>query len=144
MYFLMSQRRAFIKRGEGGAQPNISKEKIVLTLIPLPPIEEQQRIVDKIEELFAKIDDYEKLELKLVQLKEKFDTNIKSLRTHLINCKEDCGVWGIKDAFWQWMFHELQCVYLGRLEYEPFYHFSDVSYNGINEGDRVILIHIPG
>lgn len=35
-------------------------------------------------------------------------------------------------------------VRLGRLEFEPFYHFSDVSYNGINEGDRVILIHIPG
>ena len=30
-YFLMSQRTAFIKRGEGGAQPNISKEKIVTT-----------------------------------------------------------------------------------------------------------------
>ena len=79
-----------------------------------------------------------------VQLKEKFDTYIKSLRTHLINCKEDCGVWGIKDVFWQWMFHELQCVYLGRLEYEPFYHFSDVPYKGIKKGDRVILIHIPG
>ena len=50
-YFLMSQRTAFIKRGEGGAQPNISKEKIVATLMPLPPLAEQHRIVHRIEEL---------------------------------------------------------------------------------------------
>ena len=50
-YFLMSQRKAFIKRGEGGAQPNISKEKIVTTLMPLPPLAEQHRIVQRIEEL---------------------------------------------------------------------------------------------
>ena len=50
-YFLMSQRTNFIKRGEGGAQPNISKEKIVATLMPLPPVNEQHRIVQRIEEL---------------------------------------------------------------------------------------------
>ena len=50
-YFLMSQQTAFIKRGEGGAQPNISKEKIVTTLMPLPPLAEQHRIVQRIEEL---------------------------------------------------------------------------------------------
>ena len=50
-YFLMSQRTAFIKRGEGGAQPNISKEKIVATLMPLPPLAEQHRIVQRIEKL---------------------------------------------------------------------------------------------
>lgn len=41
----------FIKQGEGGAQPNISKEKIISTLMPIPPIAEQQRIVAKIEEI---------------------------------------------------------------------------------------------
>ena len=52
-YFLMSQKQAFIKRGEGGAQPNISKEKIVSTLMPIPPVSEQYRIVEKAERLLA-------------------------------------------------------------------------------------------
>ncbi len=52
-YFLMSYKQEFVKRGEGGAQPNISKEKIVNTLMPVPPVEEQYRIVAKIKELFS-------------------------------------------------------------------------------------------
>ena len=54
-YFLMSQKAAFIKRGEGGAQPNISKEKIVATLMPLPPKSEQYRIVEKVNDILSKI-----------------------------------------------------------------------------------------
>ncbi len=55
-YFLLSHKEQFIMLGGGGAQPNISKEKIVETLFPLPPLAEQQRIVAKIEELFAVLD----------------------------------------------------------------------------------------
>ena len=51
-YFLLASRVDFTKKGEGGAQPNISREKLVKHLIPIPPINEQQRIVDKIEYLF--------------------------------------------------------------------------------------------
>ena len=55
-YFLLSQRTAFIAKGGGGAQPNISKEIIVKTYIPLPPFLEQQRIVAEIERWFSLID----------------------------------------------------------------------------------------
>ena len=51
-YFLMASKPDLIKRGEGGAQPNISKEKLVNYLMPLPPLAEQKRIVAKLEQLF--------------------------------------------------------------------------------------------
>ena len=50
-YFLMANKIHFVKQGEGGAQPNISREKIVKTLIPVPPINEQKRIINKIKKL---------------------------------------------------------------------------------------------
>ena len=55
-YSLLANRENFVAMGGGGAQPNISKEKITHTNISLPPINEQHRIVAKIEELFAQLD----------------------------------------------------------------------------------------
>ena len=54
--FLLSYREEFIKMGGGGAQPNISKEKIVNTYIPLPPFAEQKRIVSAVNKIFALFD----------------------------------------------------------------------------------------
>ena len=50
-YFLMANKIHFVKQSEGGAQPNISREKIVKVMIPVPPKREQQKIVEKIVEL---------------------------------------------------------------------------------------------
>ena len=50
-YFLMANKTNFLKQGEGGAQPNISREKIIKTLIPIPPANEQHNIVSKIERI---------------------------------------------------------------------------------------------
>jgi type I restriction enzyme, S subunit len=58
-YFLLSMRPALTAISEGGAQPNISKRKIVEFPIPVPPLEEQRRIVAKIEELMALVDQLE-------------------------------------------------------------------------------------
>lgn len=76
-YYLMSQRRNYIKMGAGGAQPNISKEKIVISLIPLPPLEEQHRIVAKIEEILPYIDQYDKAYTKLETFNKKFPEDMK-------------------------------------------------------------------
>ena len=62
---------------EGGAQPNISKEKIVNSLIPLPPAEEQKRIVAKIEELLPYVDRYAAAYEKLEQFSAKFPEDMK-------------------------------------------------------------------
>lgn len=60
-YYLMSIRSVYIEMADGGAQPNISKEKIVNSLIPLPPLAEQKRIVAKIEELLLHWDRLKKI-----------------------------------------------------------------------------------
>jgi type I restriction enzyme, S subunit len=54
--FLLASREAFHASSEGGAQPNISKVKIVNTRFPLPPLAEQHRIVAKVDELMALCD----------------------------------------------------------------------------------------
>ena len=61
-YFLISHKEAFIRQGGGGAQPNISKEIIVNTPIPIPPEKEQERIVDAIDEWLELISQVEKAE----------------------------------------------------------------------------------
>ena len=55
-YFLIHSKQDFIMKAGGGAQPNISKDIIVQTQIPLPPLAEQQRIVEAIEAAFAALD----------------------------------------------------------------------------------------
>lgn len=56
-YYACSQKDSFILKAKGGAQPNISQEIIKTHSVPLPPLPEQQRIVDRIESLFAKLDE---------------------------------------------------------------------------------------
>ena len=52
-YYLLASRKRLIDLGSGGAQPNISKNKIEKFTFPLPPLEEQSRIAAKIAQLFA-------------------------------------------------------------------------------------------
>ncbi len=63
---------------KGSAIKNIPPFEVFKNmLIPIPPIEEQQRIVDKINEIMPKIDEYEKIEKELEILKKEFPTNMK-------------------------------------------------------------------
>lgn len=57
-YFLMGSQIDFIKKEEGGAQPNISREKLVSHLMPIPPLTEQYRIVEKIQYLLPLVEKY--------------------------------------------------------------------------------------
>jgi len=49
LYFLQSQKNEFIAAGKGGAQPNISQGVVKSWQIALPPLEEQLKIIDEID-----------------------------------------------------------------------------------------------
>lgn len=65
------------RTAKGNIIVHTSTDKIGDYFIPLPPIEEQQRIVNKIEELFAKLDELKPIEEKLEKIKSKFPEDIK-------------------------------------------------------------------
>ena len=54
-YYLMANKQRFIDSAEGGAQPNISREKIIAYPFVLPPYNEQIRISKKLEFILGQI-----------------------------------------------------------------------------------------
>jgi type I restriction enzyme, S subunit len=57
LYYLLSSKvEENLKISKGAAQPNLSSEQIKNIEISLPPIQEQQRIVSKLEAAFSEID----------------------------------------------------------------------------------------
>ena len=76
-YFLMESQTDFVKKGEGGAQPNISREKLVSHLMPVPPIQEQYRIVEKIEMLLPLIDKYNDAQIQQDKLNSEIEDRLR-------------------------------------------------------------------
>ena len=76
-YFLMGSKEDFVKKGEGGAQPNISREKLIHHLMPLPPLAEQRRIVEKTRDVLLYIKQYENLQKSLNALNGNIRTLLK-------------------------------------------------------------------
>jgi type I restriction enzyme, S subunit len=78
--FLLAWRKNFTLMGSGGAQPNISRIKIIQTPFPLPPLAEQKRIVEKVDELMALCD---RLEESLRQSQQRAEAFVESAIAHL-------------------------------------------------------------
>lgn len=57
LYYLFMGQIDFNKIITGSAQPQITRQSLVEVLFPLPPLSEQQRIVNRIEYMFAKLDE---------------------------------------------------------------------------------------
>ena len=79
LYYLRSQAgyEQLTKHKKATAQESISIENIRGVLLPIPPIEEQHRIVAKIEELLPYIDKYEQAETQLTDLNNNFPELLK-------------------------------------------------------------------
>lgn len=61
LYYLQSQKQDFIYAGKGGAQPNISQGVIKDWKIPVPPISEQVKIIQRIEEQLSHLEQSSKI-----------------------------------------------------------------------------------
>ena len=100
-YYCISQKNVFIEKGKGGAQPNISQIILKQHPIPLPPLSEQQRIVERIEELFAKLDEAKE---RLQEVAESFAVR-KAALLHKAFTGELTKQWrlenGVSDESWE-------------------------------------------
>ena len=67
----------FVDKTNKVAQPKLAIERILTTLFPLPPLSEQQRIVDKLKELEPYINDYDKVYEKIEKLNTDFPDLLK-------------------------------------------------------------------
>lgn len=77
--YLLNYAESIMKsQANGGVQQFVSLNYLRNFPVPLPPIEEQARIVARVDELMAKIDEYEKLENELVELKKNFPGDMKA------------------------------------------------------------------
>lgn len=76
-WFLCYSQRAMKIKASGGVQSFVSLTFLRKFLFPLPPIEEQMRIVEKIKAIFPIIDRYESVWQKLNELNKKFPEELQ-------------------------------------------------------------------
>lgn len=80
LYYLLSSKMVyyqFCNKVSGAVVNNLNSDKVRETMVPLPPLEEQHRIVAKIEEILPYIDQYDKAYTKLEAFNKKFPEDMK-------------------------------------------------------------------
>lgn len=81
LYYLLSSQymyNQFCKKASGATVDNLNIDKVADAIVPIPPVEEQMRIVEQIEKI------YQQLEL-LNNAQISYGFNVKSLKNKLIN-----------------------------------------------------------
>ena len=76
-YVLIGLKDILVSKGKGMAQMNINLTILKNTPIPIPPLAEQKRIVEKIEELMPLIEDYGKAEEQLSKFNAEFPDKLR-------------------------------------------------------------------
>ena len=91
LYYLLSSTMVFNQFSSivsGAVVNNLNSDKVKITLVPLPPLEEQKRIVAKIEELMPYVDQYDNAYLKVEKLNKEFpDAMQKSILQYAMQGK---------------------------------------------------------
>ena len=67
-YFIQAKTTDYLSIAFGSGQPNISQEKIKETLLPVPPLAEQQKIVERLDLLTKQVEQYNSFQSELDQL----------------------------------------------------------------------------
>ncbi len=93
LVLLKALKSNFIGQGAGGAQPNISREKIIATIAALPPTEEQYRIVAKVDELMALCDQLETQHIHAAEAHEKLVSHLLGTLTQSQNAGDFSANW---------------------------------------------------
>lgn len=100
-FYIANMQNEILNTAYGGAQPNISSQKMSVMIFPLPPLSEQQRIVERIEELFAKLDEAKE---RLQEVAESFAVR-KAAILHKAFTGELTQQWrrenGVSDESWE-------------------------------------------
>ncbi|WP_281651384.1 restriction endonuclease subunit S [Helicobacter bilis] len=78
-YFIQGRRDFIISQSFGTGQPNISKEKILNFLIPLPPLCEQQEIVKKLDLLVTLANDFAITKENLKRIEKRIEKSLLKL-----------------------------------------------------------------
>lgn len=77
-YLLLNEKKSFINKGKGGAQPNISQAVIKEHIVCLPPIAEQKIITDKLDDLLARVESIKTRLENIPEILKKFRQSVLS------------------------------------------------------------------
>ena len=90
---LKAYKRIFIGMGAGGAQPNISREKLIATVFALPPKAEQNRIICKVDELMSLCEHLEQESLTSLDAHQQLVETLLATLTDSQNAEEFAENW---------------------------------------------------
>ncbi|WP_210081500.1 restriction endonuclease subunit S [Pantoea endophytica] len=93
LVLLKAYKRIFIGMGAGGAQPNISREKIIATVFALPPKAEQNRIICKVDKLMSLCDQLEQQSLTSLDAHQQLVKTLLGTLTDSTNAEELADNW---------------------------------------------------